>query len=197
MKYLFLFLLSGTVFSQVPKVSSGQLIEASQINKIIDELVPVGTVYESLLTPAQFNQLNGDCWKLMNGDTLDNTDLKTITGMANLPNATVNGEFLRQATSGRTLGSSQGDAIRNITGSTNFASDSNGTMGVGPGNSISGAFFGSGSPNINIGDSSGSRAGFNILNFDASRVVPTATENRPVNIAVNFFVKVNKSCNLP
>lgn len=200
MKYIILFfILSTTSSAQVPKVATGQIIQADQINKIIDELVPIGTIYESLLTPAQFLSVNGNCWKLMNGESLANTDLNSVTGMTNLPNATTNGEFLRQAISGRALGSSQTDAIRNITARTNFASDINGTMGVGPGTDVSGAFWGNGSPTVRIGDSDGGRAGSQYLNFDASRSpgVLVASENRPVNIAVNFFVKVNKACTLP
>lgn len=29
------------------------------------------------------------------------------------------------------------------------------------------------------------------LNFDASRVVPVANENRPVNYAVNYYININ------
>lgn len=194
-KIILSLLITLPVFAQVPKVSPGQAIQAEQINKIIDELIPLGTVYESLLTPAQFTSLNGNCWRLMNGDSLAGTDLKALTGMNNLPNALTNGEFLRQASGSRTLGSQQNDAIRNITAQTNFVSDGNGTIGVGPG-VTSGAFFGSGTPSVKIGDSDGGRAGYNYLNFDASKVVPVADENRPYNIAVNFFIKVNKACNL-
>jgi hypothetical protein len=41
-----------------------------------------------------------------------------------------------------------------------------------------------------IGDTGGSRSGNVVLNFDASRMVPTADENRPKNTALNYFIKV-------
>jgi microcystin-dependent protein len=76
------------------------------------------------------------------------------------------------------LGTRQGDAIRNITGDWN-------TTGASYAGVYSGAF--------SVYDS-GSREGSNAnngkgLNFDAGNVVPTSTENRPVNYAVNYYIK--------
>ena len=194
---IFVTLMSSSIQAQVPKIPQGTQIRASDINILIDRLVPIGTIYKSLLTPAQFYASQGNCWTQLDGSSLSGTDLGELTNIASLSNATVNGEFLRQAISGRSVGSAQGDAIRNITASTNFSNDSNSSPGVGPGNSISGAFFGSGTPNAFISDDNGSRAGRNVLNFSASNAngVVTDTENRPVNIAVNFFIKINKNCN--
>ena len=73
---------------------------------------------------------------------------------------------------GRTLGSTQGDAIRNITGG--------GIASGGYGNA-SGAFYRS--SGFNPQDFNGSERHYT-AKFDASRVVPTANENRPVNIAL-------------
>ncbi|MGX2947339.1 phage tail protein [Frederiksenia canicola] len=98
----------------------------------------------------------------------------------NLPD--LRGEFVRgwddgrNIDAGRALGSHQGDAIRNITAS---------VMGMHLGN-INGA--------LSRGDRSGvyhdggtGHKGY--LNFDASRVVPTASENRPRNIALLACIK--------
>ncbi|ERT10439.1 phage tail protein, partial [Photorhabdus temperata] len=96
------------------------------------------------------------------------------------------GEFIRGwddsrgVDPGRVCGSWQGDAIRNITGyvTTDRAqiSGSNGAFS-GPlmtaGANISGQV-------LQIGRD---------FNFDASRVVPTANENRPRNIAFNYIVR--------
>lgn len=93
----------------------------------------------------------------------------------NLPNlyhSDGRGYFLR---SSKTLGEVQGDAVRNVTGRLMY--------GVSDG--ISGAFY---IDSVQIGTG---RQGFlqkngthtlNTFNFDASRVVPTANENRPLNI---------------
>ncbi|EIX0134277.1 tail fiber protein [Escherichia coli] len=97
------------------------------------------------------------------------------------------GEFIRGwddergVDSGRTLLSSQGDAIRNITGNVGVYSDglltyASGVFSLGP----------SSSNKQNPVAGTGSNA---YATFDASKVVPTANENRPRNIAFNYIVR--------
>ncbi|WP_420868503.1 phage tail protein [Dickeya oryzae] len=98
------------------------------------------------------------------------------------------GEFIRGwddgrgVDSNRSLLSLQGDAIRNITG---FVSGA--FVGF---DAFQGAFFDTGSRYATT--SSASLAGVNMNDdfaFDASRVVPTANENRPRNIAFSYIVR--------
>nr|ELR5039968.1 tail fiber protein [Providencia stuartii]ELR5081389.1 tail fiber protein [Providencia stuartii] len=95
------------------------------------------------------------------------------------------GEFIRgldagrNIDSGRTALSSQGDAIRNIKGQ---MADANDRMLI-----FSGAFYSSGVQGSNSGLIGGGAG--RIVNFDASRVVPTANENRPRNIAFLYIVR--------
>ncbi|ACX86462.1 Tail Collar domain protein [Pectobacterium parmentieri WPP163] len=77
----------------------------------------------------------------------------------------------------RAILSVQGDAIRNITGEFNPGGSSNWGKGV---------FSSYGWP---YPSNSGSANDASIITFDASRVVPTAAENRPTNIAVMFIIK--------
>ena len=97
------------------------------------------------------------------------------------------GEFIRGwddergVDSGRTLLSSQGDAIRNITGNVGVYSDglltyASGVFSLGP----------SSSNKQNPVAGTGANA---YATFDASKVVPTANENRPRNIAFNYIVR--------
>jgi hypothetical protein len=77
---------------------------------------------------------------------------------------------------GRLIGSKQGDAIRNITGDT-----PGGSGARVPASSYTGAFSLSEKAAGRI--STGENWGLLTATFDASRVVPTANENRPRNIA--------------
>lgn len=87
----------------------------------------------------------------------------------------------RGVDSGRTLGSAQSDAIRNITGSlNNVQKQLTGAMG------FSGAFFDQGYVG---GGNSGGGSPSHVVGFDASRVVPTAAENRPRNLALLAAIK--------
>ncbi|MGV5773044.1 phage tail protein [Escherichia coli] len=108
--------------------------------------------------------------------------------------AEARGEFLRVwddgrgIDSGRQLLSAQGDAIRNITGQF-FAGTSGNSQFILSG--ANGAFSQSGmtfGPNIAGSSGTGDQRSSGV-DFNVSRQVPTATENRPRNIAFNFLVR--------
>ncbi|EPS8419360.1 phage tail protein [Escherichia coli] len=111
------------------------------------------------------------------------------------------GEFIRGwddgrgVDSGRTILNSQGDAIRNITGTIGARHEISSLYFFSNG---SGAFFGNDEGVYDsvvikaesTGKSSVSMTDRHIYaNLDVSRVVPTATENRPRNIAFNYIVR--------
>ena len=98
----------------------------------------------------------------------------------------------RGVDAGRTLLSAQGDAIREIQGSITADAIKNNTQT--PGLLGSGAFSGSGEPAQGLalqGSDYGPANNFRTLNFKASSVVPTATENRPRSIAFNYIVRAS------
>jgi hypothetical protein len=78
------------------------------------------------------------------------------------------------------LGELQGDAIRNITG--NFNATDNNSWNI----NANGVFYGQ---TIGAGDRGDEAGEYKKYYFDASRVVPTANENRPINKAVRYFIK--------
>ncbi len=98
------------------------------------------------------------------------------------------GEFIRGwddgrgVDAGRQLLSSQGDAIRNIEG---FA---DGWVGMSF-DAIRGAFYDAGTRSARMPNNTTTIDKTDDLGFDASRVVPTANENRPRNIAFNYIVR--------
>ena len=100
--------------------------------------------------------------------------------------------FIRNAAGGLTVGTQQGDAIRNIKGKTSICGDNNGTLGIGP-KDPEGVFGGEGSPNAYTTDTDGYRQGYNYLTFDASRSVPVADEVRPKAIAMVLCIKAQNS----
>ncbi|MCX1930484.1 phage tail protein [Escherichia coli] len=98
------------------------------------------------------------------------------------------GEFIRGwddgrgVDAGRIILAQQGDAIRNITG---FVSGSSGVSF----DRFSGAFYDSGVRSGRRPESTTIVDMNDDFAFDASRVVPTANENRPRNLAFNYIVR--------
>lgn len=108
------------------------------------------------------------------------------------------GEFIRVWDDGRgidperSLLSAQSDAIRNITGSVSgrysrssmkVFSNGSGALSAYKLGDETGAVMGSAIETTNLEDR------WSRLDFDASKVVPVASENRPRNIAFNFLVR--------
>ena len=115
-----------------------------------------------------------------NGQSIDSTKYpKLYELMHNVPD--YRGMFLRGlGGNSASLGVTQGDAIRNIVGSLPV----NDNVGF---PTSTGAFYYGYSFSYGPKDENGTVGG--IYYFDASRVVPVAVENRPVNKAVRYFIK--------
>ena len=145
--------------------------------------VPIGTV---IIWPT-FNNPDDGVWLLCNGQSCSAyPELVKVLGKSTVPN--YQGVFLRGygsqvsthygnvTHSSGNIGELQGDSIRNIYGSWNsgqyiWSSD--------------GAIYGIKNGSIENNDYyNGYRA-----YLDASRVVPVANENRPINIAVRYLIK--------
>jgi hypothetical protein len=81
------------------------------------------------------------------------------------------------------LGSVQGDAMRNLTGRTNNFQEAS-YAGGSPDGAFSSTAFGTG-----WGGSRDTNAVNHTTYLDASRTVPTASENRPANVAVRYLIR--------
>ena len=106
------------------------------------------------------------------------------------------GEFIRGwddgrgVDSGRTLLSAQGDSIRNITGTFgNGQTDANAAISFTVGNGVFSIQTGLRNTIGNTTVIANTPNNPYLIGFDASRVVPTASENRPRNVAFNYIVR--------
>ena len=159
------------------------------LGQLASSVVPSGTVVASasLTTPTGWLKCNGQVVSrtgypalfLAIGTQFGAGDGTTTFGLPDL-----RGEFIRGwdegrgADAGRAFGSWQQDAIRNIVGSFRAVRRDGGDE--------SGAFY------ANAVGYSGSDTGGSWMpysTFDASRVVPTAADNRPRNVALQYFIK--------
>ncbi|MEP9065123.1 phage tail protein [Enterobacter roggenkampii] len=154
----------------------------------IDKYIPVGL-------PLPWPQATPpEGWLKCNGAPFDKAKypkLAVAYPSGNLPD--LRGEFLRGwddgrgVDSGRMLLASQGDAIRNITGGINDIYFGNSPSGVGAFNT--GGVSDTGYYPTTSGAMLFKRSVVASNLFDASRAVPTASENRPRNIAFNYIVR--------
>jgi len=136
--------------------------------------------------PDMYDSSGNPKWLECNGQAINATLYPELAAMYGAAVPNYQGMFLRGVGgNSAALGVQQGDAIRNITGSYGGAS----FMGLSQDGQIGDArgAFGNGDwkPQFNWMGGGNSYD----MNFDASRVVPTASENRPVNKAVRYFVK--------
>jgi len=153
----------------------------------------MGQIVASMLTEKQFMDVHGKDWVLADGtDAPQSQYLKYIN--EHLPHMDgklpdLRGVFLRGHNNGENinpdnneLGVAQEDAIRNITG--NF-------LGSNPNQEASGVFY---TESVNLGDENswGRKPGKRIF-FDASKLdgLKVSSENRPKNVTVNYFIKIN------
>ena len=80
------------------------------------------------------------------------------------------------------LGQVQGDAIRNITGDFAYAYSTNGTY-------LARGVFYEAATSLMPTPAPAPLVATAIVGFNPSRVVPTAVENRPVNMAVRYLIR--------
>lgn len=147
-------------------------------NAILDMAIPVGVILPIMTDdiPSGFALCDGQSF-----DKFKYPKCAKIWPSGNLPD--LRGEFLRGADPGssRFVGSTQSDAMQNITGSFGAGIDTS------SGQAWSGAFYHYGS--AGGGSAGGSHPAFYGY-FESSRVVRTDTETRPRNVAVNYITRL-------
>ena len=163
-------------------------LESILLSKNEESGVPIGTV---IAWPANSLPQESGTWLECNGQSCAAyPKLVAVLGRSTVPD--YRGVFLRgygSRTSSHygtvthqsgALGELQGDAIRNITGSMATS------MSYADGKLFQMSYV------IRTFDRDGGGP-VNATSFDASRVIPTANENRPINMAVRYFIKAKAS----
>lgn len=177
--------------------AAAALASATEAANKLQELINAGMpVPIGMMAPFPVNRQPSG-WAVVMGQTLQRTvypqAVAFLTGDDTTPSFTLpdlRGEFVRGADlgrgvdSGRVIGSPQGDAIRNIAGvvgGTFYLTNDAQTHPTDP-------FAAFATPSTQILGSNNGAA--RCVNFDASRVVPTANENRPRNVALVWCIKL-------
>ncbi|NHB91814.1 phage tail protein [Photorhabdus cinerea] len=195
-------IISSVVANFIAEQSGGDVLDNGDIAKLTAQLnealeqkisnipnIPVGVPvpWPTTIPPAGWLQCNGSVF-----DKSKFPKLAEAYPDGRLPD--LRGEFIRGWDDGRGVDNNrrilthQGDAIRNIQGS--FAS----TIAPNYHLATRGAFYASQVVGIGTDGSFKSVNNFNPdtpygFGFEASRVVPVASENRPRNIAFNYIVR--------
>lgn len=148
---------------------------AYSLKTVAETGMPIGSIV------AYYGTNPPSGWLICDGRSCSGTPLATLTGKTTVPD--LRGRFIRMI-GGNAAGMAvaQGDAIRNIVAHFNCPSET---------------YYGSPSGAAYLNGSRASVGGHDwrvsSSSFDASRVVPTAAENRPINMAFNYIIKANYS----
>ena len=169
------------------------------IDYLLDGLAvgtPIGTI---IMWASSNDPADGGVWLDCDGSAFDTdtySKLYAVLGSGNVPDlqglfprcvgtqdlsVTIDGTTTTQTFDGGTVGDKSADAIRNITGTNNAVwEESRGAVGTGALYSVDGT---------QDNEASGTGSGKKIWHFDASKVVPVGTENKPVSVALRFLIK--------
>lgn len=149
---------------------------AYSLKNVAETTMPIGSIV------AFYGTSPPSGWLICDGRSCAGTPLATLIGKTTVPD--LRGRFIRMI-GGNAAGMAvaQSDCIRNITGSfVPWAYNSA---------EVSGAIYKSGTT-YDAYQVAGAYWGAKMF-FDASRVVPTGPENRPINMAFNYIIKANYS----
>ncbi len=165
----------------VNKIPSGWLLcDGSEVSR---------TEYAQLYDAIEVSWGTGDGSTTFNLPDLRGMFLRGVSGDSGNDEDAENRIVLHDngGNTGNQVGSYQGDAIRNITGEIHGVVDDEGPL---PGGSEgSGALSAYPRTGSNGTGGNGSYGGAHNFDFDASRIVPVGSDNRPKNVYVNYIIK--------
>lgn len=198
-----LFSINSEILFRISDKNDENYTRAVSFSLLSSMIIPIGTIITSARATAP------DGFLLCDGSALSRTSyavLFSAIGTAygagdgsssfNIPD--LRGEFIRGTDNGRgvdagrQIGSTQSDAMRNLTGTYYGALDGEGGYSAFCAGGATGVFTGGGAITQIRNAASYEMKQINGKNgfiFDASRQVPIASEFRPRNVSVNFYIK--------
>jgi len=198
-----LFSINSEILFRISDKNDENYTRAVSFSLLSSMIIPIGTIITSARAAAP------DGFLLCDGSALSRTSyavLFSAIGTAygagdgsssfNIPD--LRGEFIRGTDNGRgvdagrQIGSTQSDAMRNLTGTYYGALDGEGGYSAFCAGGATGVFTGGGAITQIRNAASYEMKQINGKNgfiFDASRQVPIASEFRPRNVSVNFYIK--------
>lgn len=140
----------------------------------------IGDIKHSFLTPVQFQAEHDNTWELCEGQSISGSDLATVTGWTNAPDA--RGVFLRGVNNG--IGVGTGNPSGEVAPGTYQADGLGSHNHTYPGSDGSGG--GSGIEGV----------GYGLGRNDNTYTWPThysgTSETRPRNVSCNMYIKINR-----
>lgn len=165
---------SGFIVDNLTTNDSAKALSAAMGKQLSDHLDML--LYSPI---AWFSTIAPSGYIVMDGRTITQAQYPKLYARYGSKLPDLRGSFIRgYGGNSDAIGVTQGDAIRNITGT--YQAYSNSQLSA-----KTGAFYDAGQTGGGSGGDRNNRA----LGFDASRVVPTANENRPINVAFLYIVK--------
>jgi hypothetical protein len=155
------------------KIQTGQALDLLTLSQVEAK---VGDYKWSHLSPIQFNNEHLGTWLLAEGGSTEGTQLEALVGTVTLPDAKTNGAFLRQAKTGRAIGSYEEDQIQGHEHTQNMRNNTAGYWGDN-----------NASPRNDV--MSLPTAG--IVSDGVNGTPRVGDETRPKNIALNLYIKVS------
>ena len=146
----------------------------------------IGDVKTSMLTEAQFQELHGVTWVLMDGRSVSGSDYETMTGNSAIPDA--RGQFLRGKNNGRSDGNQDPAGERSLGSFQNDQMQGHRHSSVTGNNTIAGG-------NYTVGlNSFGTTSNLvtDPITDGVNGTPRTGLETRSKNVAINYFIKINR-----
>ena len=160
-------------------LEAGSVLDVNTLSKIHSS---IGEIRQTTLSEVEFNSINLGVWVLCDGRSCVGSAYEREKNMSTVPDFVTTGAFPRQAKEGRAIGSLEMDSLQGHIHTSLVAADRNG-------NPDGGGDSGGGRTYWRYGTTQYNTSG--VLSDGVNGTPKTSQETRPVNVAINYFIKVS------